>query len=198
MAKKESSFVNMVLTLFVVTAVAALALGGVYNITKEPIAIAKRLKIERAIGVVLPEFDSIIKTKILPEGGKDSLTFYEATKQGEVVGTAVRTYTDVGFSGRFWIMVGFVNGDVISGTSVLEHKETPGLGDKMEKKKSFNKKTGKSWSDQFNGKNPMDFTLKVTKDGGDVDAITAATISSRAFCDAAQRAYDELKKQGGE
>ncbi len=198
MAKKESSFVNKVLTLFVVTAVAALALGGVYNITKEPIAIAKRLKIERAIGEVLPEFDSIIETKILPEGGKDSLTFYEATKQGDVVGTAVRTYTDVGFSGRFWIMVGFVNGDVISGTSVLEHKETPGLGDKMEKKKSFNKKTGKSWSDQFNGKNPMDFTLKVTKDGGDVDAITAATISSRAFCDAAQRAYDELKKLGGE
>jgi len=195
MAKKESSFVNMVVTLFVVTAVAALALGGVYNVTKEPIAIAKRLKIERAIGEVLPEFDSIIETKILPEGGKDSLTFYEATKQGEVVGTAVRTYTDVGFSGRFWIMVGFVNGDIISGTSVLEHKETPGLGDKMEKKKSFNKKTGKSWSDQFNGKNPMDFTLKVTKDGGEVDAITAATISSRAFCDATQQAYDELKKQ---
>jgi len=198
MAKKESSFVNMVVTLFVVTAVAALALGGVYNVTKEPIAIAKRLKIERAIGEVLPEFDSIIETKILPEGGRDSLTFYKATNQGEVVGTAIRTYTDEGFSGRFWIMVGFVDGDVISGTSVLEHKETPGLGDKMEKKKSFNKKTGKSWSDQFNGKNPMDFTLKVTKDGGDVDAITAATISSRAFCDAAQRAYDELKKQGGE
>ena len=115
-----------------------------------------------------------------------------------MVGTAIRTYTDEGFSGRFWIMVGFVNGDVISGTSVLEHKETPGLGDKMEKKKSFNKKTGKSWSDQFNGKNPMDFTLKVTKDGGDVDAITAATTSSRAFCDAAQRAYDEFKKLGGE
>lgn len=195
MAKKESSFVNMVVTLFVITVVAALALGGVYNVTKEPIAIAKRLKIERAIGEVLPEFDSIIETKILPEGGRDSLTFYEATKQGEMVGTAVRTYTDEGFSGRFWIMVGFVDGDIISGTSVLEHKETPGLGDKMEKKKSFNKKTGKSWSDQFNGKNPMDFTLKVTKDGGDVDAITAATISSRAFCDAAQRAYDELKNQ---
>jgi len=195
MAKKESSFVNMVVTLFVITIVAALALGGVYNVTKEPIAIAKRLKIERAIGEVLPEFDSIIETKILPEGGRDSLTFYEATKQGEMVGTAVRTYTDEGFSGRFWIMVGFVDGDIISGTSVLEHKETPGLGDKMEKKKSFNKKTGKSWSDQFNGKNPMDFTLKVTKDGGDVDAITAATISSRAFCDAAQRAYDELKNQ---
>lgn len=191
MAKKESSFINMVVTLFVVTAVAALALGGVYNVTKEPIAIAKRLKIERAIGEVLPEFDSIIETKILPEGGRDSLTFYEATKQGEVVGTAVRTYTDEGFSGRFWIMVGFVDGDVISGTSVLEHKETPGLGDKMDKKKA-------DWSDQFKKKNLTEYKLKVTKDGGDVDAITAATISSRAFCDAAQRAYDELKKLGGE
>ena len=188
MAKKESSFVNMVLTLFVVTAVAALALGGVYNITKEPIAIAKRLKIERAIGEVLPEFDSIIETKILPEGGRDSLTFYNATNQGEVVGTAIRTYTDEGFSGRFWIMVGFVNGDIISGTSVLEHKETPGLGDKMDKKKA-------DWSDQFKNKNLTEYKLKVTKDGGDVDAITAATISSRAFCDAAQRAYDELKNQ---
>ena len=191
MAKRESSFVNMVLTLFVVTAIAALALGGVYNVTKEPIAIAKRMKIEKAIGEVLPEFDSIVETKYLPEGGKDSLTFYNATKAGEPVGTAIRTYTDEGFSGRFWIMVGFVNGDVISGTSVLEHKETPGLGDKMDKKKS-------NWAEQFNNVNLAEFKLKVKKDGGEVDAITAATISSRAFCGAVQKAYDELKKQGGE
>lgn len=190
MAKKESSFVNMVLTLFVVTAIAALALGGVYNATKGPIALAKRLKIEKAIGEVLPVFDSIIEQKVLPEGAKDSLTFYHASLQGEPVGTAVRTYTDKGFSGRFWIMVGFVDGDVISGTSVLEHKETPGLGDKMELKKS-------NWSAQFVNKNLTGFTLMVKKDGGSVDAITAATISSRAFCDATQRAYDELKKQGG-
>lgn len=190
MAKKESSFVNMVLTLFIVTAIAALALGGVYNITKEPIALAKRLKIEKAIGEVLPAFDSVTETKVLPAGGKDSLTLYNATNQGEFVGTAIRTYTDVGFSGRFWIMVGFVDGDIISGSSVLEHKETPGLGDKMNKNKS-------DWSNQFDGKNLEEYKLKVKKDGGDVDAITAATISSRAFCDAVQRAYDELKKQGG-
>ncbi len=190
MAKKESSFVNMVLTLFIVTGIAALALGSVYNLTKEPIAIAKRLKIEKAIGEVLPEFDSIKEFKVLPEGGKDSLTFYQATKDGEPVGTAVRTYTDKGFSGRFWIMVGFVDGDVISGTSVLEHKETPGLGDKMNANKS-------DWAEQFKGKNLTKFKLKVKKDGGDVDAITAATISSRAFCGATQMAYDELKKLGG-
>jgi len=178
----------MVLTLFVVTAVAALALGGVYTVTKEPIAIAKLLKIEKAIGEVLPEFDDIQEYKILPEGGNDSLTFFKGTKNGEEVGTAIKTYTDKGFSGRVWIMVGFSPEGVINNTAVLEHKETPGLGDKMDKKKS-------DWSNQFNGKNPTEFKLKVTKDGGDVDAITAATISSRAFCDAVQRAYDEFESQ---
>lgn len=190
MAKKESSFINMVLTLFVVTGIAALALGGVYNATKGPIAVAKRLKIEKAIGEVLPAFDSVTEYKLLPEGGKDSLTFYQATNAGEAVGTAIRTYTDEGFGGRIWIMVGFVEGDVISGTSVLEHKETPGLGDKMDKKKA-------DWANQFDGKNLTEFNLLVTKDRGDVDAITAATITSRAFCDAAQRGYDELKKLEG-
>lgn len=188
MAKKESTFINMVLTLFVVTGIAALALGGVYNATKGPIAVAKRLKIENAIGEVLPAFDTIEEFKVLPEGGKDSLTFYKASMAGEAIGTAVRTYTDKGFSGRFWIMVGFTDGDVISGTSVLEHKETPGLGDKMDKKKA-------DWPDQFLNKNLTEYNLKVTKDRGDVDAITAATITSRAFCDAVQRAYDELQKQ---
>jgi len=59
----------------------------------------------------------------------------------------------------------------------------------MEKKKS-------DWSDQFNGKDPATYQLKVTKDGGDVDAITAATISSRAFCEAVQQAYDKYEKEG--
>jgi len=190
MAKKESSFVNMVVTLFIVTGVAALALGGVYNLTKEPIEMAKKQKTQKAISEVLPPFDTIHEFKVMPATGKDSLTFYEAVKDGKQVGTAIRTYTDKGFSGRFWIMVGIVDGHDISGTSVLEHKETPGLGDKMDKKKS-------NWADQFIGKNLENYRLKVKKDGGNVDAITAATISSRGFVDAVQRAYDALKKQGG-
>ena len=50
-----------------------------------------------------------------------------------------------------------------------------------------------AWKDQFNGKNPVDFKLKVKKDGGDVDAITASTINSRAYCEAVQRAYEAWK-----
>ncbi len=185
MAKKESSFMNMVLTLLVVTMVAALALGGVYTVTKGPIAIAKRKKVEKAIGQVVPTFDTIMSEyKVKPATGKDSLTFFEAWNGGKKVGTAIKTFTDEGFSGRIWIMVGFDSLGTINNTAVLEHKETPGLGDKMDIKKN-------DFPKQFMGKNPKDFKLQVTKDGGDVDAITAATISSRAFSDAVQRGYDE-------
>lgn len=190
MAKKESTFTNMVLTLFAVTFVASLALGGIYNLTKEPIAAAKKAKLENAIKQVVSEFDRIEQVNVMPETGKDSLTFFQAYKNDQRVATAIRTYTDKGFSGRIWIMVGFTPDGEITNTAVLEHKETPGLGDKMDVAKS-------DWSKQFIGKNPENFNLEVTKDGGDVDAITAATITSRAFSDAVERAYQTYKNKGG-
>ena len=84
-------------------------------------------------------------------------------------------------------MAGFKPGGTIVNITVLEHKETPGLGTKMAEPK---------FKDQFMDKNPAEFSLKVKKDGGPVDAITAATISSRAFCDALQRASNTLQKGG--
>ncbi|MCF8231305.1 MAG: RnfABCDGE type electron transport complex subunit G [Bacteroidales bacterium] len=180
----------MVLALFLVTMIAGLALGGVYVVTKEPIAAAKKAKLENALGKVLPEFDTIKNKKVPAYNGKDSLVFYTAYKSGSKVGTAVKTYTEKGYSGRFEIMVGFTPDNRIENTAVLNHAETPGLGDKIDKSKS-------DWSKQFNGKNPEQFQLKVKKDGGDVDAITAATISSRAFCDATKRAYETYEKEGG-
>ena len=68
----------------------------------------------------------------------------------------------------------------------------------MEKGKSLDKATGLSWSSQFKGKDPRYFQLKVKQDNGGVDAITAATISSRAYCDAVRRAYDGLLVVTGE
>jgi len=190
MAKKESTFGSMVITLFVVTAVAALALAYVHKITEEPIRKAQEAKLKKALTQVLPQFDSIVTTKVKPVDGPDSLTFYRATKGGENIGTAVKTYTNKGFSGHFEILVGFQPDGTIINTAVLKHTETPGLGDKMDAKKS-------NFPLQFMGKNPADFKLAVTKDGGDVDAITAATISSRAFCDAVDRAYKTFMKEGG-
>ncbi len=189
MAKTESSFKNMVITLFVVTVVAALALGGVYTVTKEPIAIAKRKKVEKAVRFVVPGFDTIMSEfKVLGDDGKDSLTFFETYKNGEKIGTAIKSYSPEGFSGMVWIMIGFGPDGTIMNTAVLDHKETPGLGDKMDIKKS-------NFSAQFQNKHPKDFNLDVKKDGGDVDAITAATISSRAFADAVERAYKEFEKE---
>lgn len=178
--------------LTLVTTIAALALGTVYSITKEPIAISKRKKIENAIKQVLPDFDHIDKQyKVIAIDGssaKDSLTFFVASKEGKEVGTAINTYTNKGFSGNIKLMVGILPDGSISKISVLEHKETPGLGSKMNSPKFIN---------QFKGKHPNNYRLTVSKDGGDVDAITAATISSRAFCDATKRACQTFKKEKG-
>ncbi|MCK4746494.1 MAG: RnfABCDGE type electron transport complex subunit G [Bacteroidales bacterium] len=193
MAKKESTFTNMVLTLFLVTLIASTALALVYEVTKGPIKEAKRLKKMNAISEVVPDFDNDPGSEMKKLGmGKDSLYFYQARNGGELTGIAVESFTYSGFSGLVKIMVGFLPDGSIYDISVLEQAETPGLGDKIIKSKSFDKNTGLSWSSQFGGKNPENFALRVKKDDGDVDAITAATITSRAFCDAVQRAYDGM------
>lgn len=193
MAKKESSLINMVLTLFVITAVASSILGLVHQVTEEPIAKSKAAKKNTAIKAVVPEFDNnpSAEGKIVAAiDGLGDLTFYPAKKGEELVGVAIETFTKNGFTGEFKLMVGLLPDGTIHDIEVLEHKETAGLGDKMETRKS-------DFHVQFQGKNPETFKLVVTKDGGEVDAITASTISSRAYCDAVQRAYDAFKYTEG-
>lgn len=189
MAKRESNLINMVLTLLIITLISGGVLGYIYELTKNPIAKAKLEKKVKAIKGVLPEFDNnpLDKMQTVKIDEKVSLEFYPAMKGKEYVGTAVKTFSKKGYSGLFWLMVGVDAEGKIHNIEVLEHQETPGLGSKM---------TTPEFKGQFIGKNPKDFALRVKKDGGDVDAITAATISSRAFCDAVQRAYDEMEKKG--
>ncbi|HKK59462.1 MAG TPA: RnfABCDGE type electron transport complex subunit G [Salinivirga sp.] len=190
MAKRESTFINMVVTLFAVTFIASATLGGIYELTKEPIAKAKLEKKLKAIQLVVPEFDNDPNSEmytIKTENDDMPLEVYPAKKGDKLVGVAVKSYTMKGYSGLIQLMVGFKPDGTINKISVLQHAETPGLGTKM---------TDASFKDQFYGKNPADFNLEVKKDGGDVDAITAATISSRAFCDAVKRAYDQYMKGG--
>ena len=183
MAKKESTLINMVVALLVITAVSGGVLGLVYSMTKDAIAEVDQKKNEAAIQAVLPlEGEITYKADTLSydyEGA--TLTFpcnlaYDAN--GNFQGAAVKT-SEGGFGGKIDMMVGFLADGTIKGTSVLSHAETPGLGANM---------TGK-FKDQFVDKNPADFRLIVKKDGGDVDAITAATISSRAFSKAVDKAY---------
>jgi electron transport complex protein RnfG len=190
MAKKESTFFNMLATLFVVTLVASTALAYVYEMTKEPIEAAKLAKKLAAIDAVVPEYDNkpVDDMFMVAVGdGMDSLEFYPARKDGEVIGTAVRTYTNTGYNGLVILMVGLLPDGTIKDIEVVEHKETPGLGTKM---------TDPKFKDQFMGMDPSQVDLRVKKDGGDIDAITAATISSRAFSTATQLAVEAYKKGG--
>jgi electron transport complex protein RnfG len=182
MAKKlESTLINMILSLVLISMVMSAALAFVYLKTKGPIENAAKQKEAEAIRQVLPEFDS---DPVSGKTEKNGVFIYNMKKQDQTVGYAVKSYTDKGFGGHVEIMAGFLPDGSIYKVAVLGHKETPGLGTKM---------TEPRFSNQFPGKNPAEFTLKVKKDGGQVDAITAATVSSRAYCDALQRAYDSMK-----
>ena len=173
----------MLLALLVIAAVSGGVLGLVYGVTKDTIAKVDQKKNEAAIQAVLPlEGEITYKPDTLRynyEGAE--LTFpcnlaYDAN--GNFQGAAVKT-SEGGFGGKIDMMVGFLADGTIKGTSVLSHSETPGLGANM---------TGR-FKDQFVDKNPANFKLIVSKDGGDVDAITAATITSRAFSKAVDKAY---------
>lgn len=179
---------NMFITLLVVTALSSLALSVVYNITLEPIARVKKEKKEKAIKEVLPDFDSLVIKDVIPAEGEKPLNLNWARHGEDFIGVAIHSYTFKGYSGLIEVMVGFLPDGTINKVAVLTQKETPGLGTKI---------TSDAFKEQFYGKNPASFKIKIKKDGGNVDAITAATISSRAFCDAVNRAYQTFEKEGG-
>jgi electron transport complex protein RnfG len=184
MKKKESTLVNMVVVLFVITLVAGLTLGYVNDITLEPKARARLAKKVNALKTVLPPFDNdpvpaVLRVK--SELAKDSIEIYPAFAEGAFAGAAVTGTSEKGYSGLVKLMVGFKPDGTINNIEVLEQKETPGLGTKMK---------GEKFLRQFRGKDPSAFDLKAKKDGGQVDALAGATISTRAFGEAAQQAYD--------
>lgn len=176
MAKLESNLKNMVLSLVFISMGMSAALGYVYLLTKEPIEKANKEKEVSAVKMVLPAFDNdpVKEMKVI-----EGLTFYPATKGGQFIGCAVNTFTDKAFSGTFTMMVGFLPDGTVNKSVVLDQKETPGLGTKMKEPKFYSQFENK----KFEGE------LKVKKDGGDIDAISAATITSRAYCDGINRAY---------
>lgn len=182
---RESTFTNMALTLFVVCLAASAVLGCIYALTKEPIDAAQVAKINAAIGGVVPEFDNDPSAEKYSVGeGSKAAVVYPAKKGGEITGYAIEAATTKGFSGRITLMVGFLPDGAIKNIAVISHAETPGLGAKISEKNA-------PFVAQFEGENPGDgnFKMLVKKDGGDVDAITASTITSRAFCDAVENAY---------
>lgn len=188
MSKKKDTFMNMVISLFVITIISGFSLGYVNQLTEQPIKDAKVAKKTNAIKLVLPAFDNNpVEDVVLikAENVKDSVEVYPGFSNKEFVGAAVIGSSEKGFSGLVKLMIGFKASGEIQNIEVLEQKETPGLGTKMKDEKFLQ---------QFKDKNPSTYNLKVKKDGGEVDALTGATISTRAFTEATQMAYDEFMK----
>jgi electron transport complex protein RnfG len=180
----ESSLKNMVLVLFTITLLSSAAVGGVYTITKEPIAQAKVAAVNNALKQVLPEYEATTSQTI--EVNDMAVEAYTATVADKAVGYAIKSSSKNGFGGAISLMVGFDTEGNIININILEQKETPGLGTKMADE-------GNALQASLVGKNAGKVNLTVKKDGGDIDALTAATISSRAYAEAVAIAYEAFK-----
>lgn len=183
----KSSLSNMILALLAVAVLSAAALGYVYQITKEPIARAKDQKTLDAVREVVGNFDNnpfAERTEITTPDGKYKLEFYPARENGMLTSFAVKTFSDNGFGGRIELIVGMWMDGTIIGYKVIEQKETPGLGTKI---------TEKKFAGQFAGLNAYD-DISLKKDGGTIDAVTGATISSRAVIDAVKKVLSTYRK----
>ncbi len=178
----KSNLKNMVIVLTAVCLICSSVLAGVYAMTKEPIDAAAREKTDKAIALVLPAFDKTEAATVETDGKE--YRYYSASKDGETVGYAVES-SATGFGGTLSLMVGITVDGKVYNTSVLSHGETPGLGAKCTDDKAF--------TEQWKGFDPSVKTLAVKKDGGDVDAITASTITSRAYTLAVSNAVDAFK-----
>ena len=192
MAKLQSSFKNMLLSLTLIALVAAAALAGVYTLTKDPITNASAKKQQEAIKKVLPKIDSM---RVADAEKVNGLTLYKAYVGEDWVGTAVEASTEgnknMPFGGTFKLMVGFDQAGNVVNYVVLEQAETPGLGALMT---TWFCNPNKEKSNIL-GKTPATTNFSVSKDGGDVDAITASTITSRAFLEVVVRAYNAIAQQ---
>ncbi len=187
--------------LTVISAVSAGVLAFVDQKTQEPIANALKAEEMAAVESVLPPFDN--------EADKDTLIcsdelcdykFYRGRMEGEIVGVAFTVIAPNGYSGDIKVMVGVDTAGVVQGIVVLDHRETPGLGAKIETAE---------FRDQYKGKSLKDpETWDVMKDGGTFKQVTGATISSRAVTHCVARALEffganrakilDLEKPAGE
>ena len=184
MKKLESSFANMVIVLTIITVIAASCLGAMNNLTAEPIAASKKAKQEAAIKAVLPEFTSLEEDNV-----NDQKIFRAYNANSELVGIAIET-AELGFGGNITTIVGIDANGAIVDYSLLQHAETPGLGSKLV-----------DWfkvKSDIRGADANKMPLNVSKDGGEYDAITAATISSRAFLNSINKAYETYQIAKGE
>ena len=175
--------IKLVAVLTIICTIAGALLAVVHDVTEAPIAAAAAKEKGDAIMAVLPACDNNPVEDALTIDADGTLwSFYVAREKGQFVGTAFETISHKGYGGDIAIMVGInADGTVQAIEVLLGHKETPGLGAWI---------TGDVFQGQFSGRSIADTQWAVKKDGGDIDQITAATISSRAVTDAVKAGLD--------
>ena len=178
MKKLKSTWYNMAGTLTLISVVAGASLASVNEMTKGPIELIKQQTLESGIRAVLNSND--LQVQAIDSLQEGSVIIYRTDK-----GNAVQATDANAFGGNLTVLVGFAGDGAIQGYQVLETSETPGLGAKADQ--WFQK----GQKGDIIGKAPKE-PLTVSKDGGQVDAITASTITSRAFLRCVNAAYEAL------
>jgi len=176
----QSSLKNMVLVLSGTCLVCAGLLGGAYVLTEEPIAEAEKLATAKTLSAVLPEGCDAIDTEASTvEVDGVTYNYYKGSRDGEVIGYAIESKTG-GFGGELVVMVGIdARSATIYNTAPLRHSETPGLGAKCTDATSGFRTQWTKGLPVADGPTPAVYA--VTKEGGTIDAITASTITSKAY-----------------
>ena len=183
MKKLPSTLPNMLCVLTLISVIAAGALAYVNKMTAGPIEENKARTLAEGINTVLGVSDAQVQeTKEVEDANGNPVIIYATDK-----GVAVQAIDPNGFGGKLSVLVGFADEGSIKGYTVLEHAETPGLGAKAG-----------DWFQQGNkgcvvGANPSQANLTVKKDGGDIDAISGSTITSRAFLRVVDKAYKSFQ-----
>lgn len=178
----------MVLVLVGVSLVMGGLLAWVNHVTEGPIALQAEKALALGIKTVMGgEKLTVVASDTIRQnmGGKEAVFVVHKTQDSHQrpLGVAVES-TTMGFGGDLKVLVGFDDNGKVLGYTLLQHAETPGLGAKADKWFLEGSKGN------IVGKCPGDKPLQVTKDGGEVDAITASTITSRAFLLAVNQAYE--------
>lgn len=180
---------RVALVLTAVCVIAALSLSIVYVVTKKRIAEETQKELKEALATVFPQADAfapldLVSLGTLPESKEvQFLEVYEAKKKEERQGIVVKV-SSTGYGGAIVLLVGVdVKEKKIVGIKVLEHQETPGLGSNVAE-------TG--FLSQFLGKS-LESTFAV---GEDIQAVSGATISSRAVARACEKVAEALRSEG--
>ena len=205
MKKLPSTFKNMFFSLTAICLTMGLILAYLNEVTAGPIAEARAHRLQNAIRMVVPDFDNdpTAEARWVHLDTDDSLRVFPATMNGVPVGVAVHSFWQGWSGGDIQVMVGFDTEGNIFNYTVLHHTETPGLGDKMEewfrpqeRNRSlierifrFEMPVNEEQNSSVIDRNPGEGLLRLVNDGGDIDAMTAATVTARAFLNAVNKAY---------